>query len=124
LLSFPDWMNLPCLFLPCCSSTTEVLSFLLGLYGEYEGLLSSSPVPAGNTHFPLGPSGHSDDTVSPRPSTLLLLQLSELPRVHPRGPAPGVALAPLLCVDLLHLLLQSALPATPVFNEEDYEETQ
>jgi hypothetical protein len=56
----------------------------------------------------------------------LLLQFVELPHVYPQGPAPGSALAPLLFLDLLQLLLlsvevQLALPAPPVFDEDDEE---
>jgi hypothetical protein len=56
----------------------------------------------------------------------LLLPFVELPHAYPRGPAPGSALAPLLFLDFLQLLLlsvevQLALPAPPVYDEDDEE---
>jgi len=56
----------------------------------------------------------------------LLLAFVELPHAYPRGSAPGSALAPLLFLDFLQLLLlsvevQLALPAPPVFDEDDEE---
>jgi len=136
LQSFPDWechSSAPPVF-PAAAPPSEVLPFLLKSgflgYGEYGRLMSSLPVPAGKTRLPLGPSGYSDDITSLRPMTLpLLLQFVELPHAYPRGPAPGSALAPLLYMDLLHLLLlsvevQLALPAPPVFDEDEDDKYQ
>ena len=131
-LSFPDWEDHKSA--PVFSATappSEVLPFLLRsgflAYGEYGRLLSSLPVPAGKTRLQMGPSGYADDITSLRPLMLpLLLQFVELPHAYPRGPAPGSALAPLLFLDFLQLLLlsvevQLALPAPPVYDEDDEE---
>ena len=77
----------------------------------------------------MGPCGYSDGIalLLQRPLVLSLLSaFVELPHAYPRGPAPGSALAPLLYMDLLHLLLlsvevQLALPAPPVYDEDDEE---
>ena len=80
----------------------------------------------------MGPCGYSDGIalLLQRPLVLPLLSaFVELPHAYPRGPAPGSALAPLLYLDFLQLLLlsvevQLALPAPPVFDEDEDDKYQ